>query len=103
MFMVGGVRDVVRVNGTARITKDKNLCKSFAQKEHYPNCVIQISIHEVFVHCPKSILRSKLWNADRAVDLPTIGEILSEVTQNDLGGRQFDSALSERAPNTLWS
>ena len=45
MFMVGGVRDVVRVNGTARITKDNNLCKSFAHKGHCPNCVIQISIY----------------------------------------------------------
>lgn len=103
MFMVGGVKDVVRVNGTARLTTNAEVCESFEHKGHYPSCVIQISIEEVYVHCPKSLLRSKLWNIDASLDVPTIGEILREVTNNDLGGGQFDADLSERAQKTLWS
>ncbi len=102
MFLVGGVRDVVRVNGTAKLTKDKQLCKSFERKGNSPNCVIQISINEVYIHCPKSILRSNLWDVDCSVDLPEIGEILREITQNELGRREFDFDLSELAQKTLW-
>ena len=44
MFMVSGVNDVVRVNGTAKITASKNLLKSFEHYGHKPTCVLIISI-----------------------------------------------------------
>ena len=103
MFMVGGVKDVVRVNGIARLTADKKVCESFEHDGHRPNCVIQVSVDEVYVHCPKSLLRSRFWASEGPLDIPTIGEILREVTNNDLGGGRFDADLSADAQKTLWS
>ncbi|MDG1935460.1 MAG: pyridoxamine 5'-phosphate oxidase family protein [Paracoccaceae bacterium] len=103
MFMIGGMNDVVRVNGTARLTKDKELCRSFEYKGNYPTCVIQILIDRVYVHCPKSLLRSKLWTIAGSLDVPTIGEIVREVSQNDLDDTQFGSDFPKRTQKTLWS
>ena len=103
MFMVTGVNDVVRVNGTAKITASKNLRKSFEHKGHKPTCVLIISLTEVHIHCPKSMLRSKFWNIAETSEVPTIGSILKEVTTNDFGGVDFDKDLSERTRKTLWS
>ncbi len=103
MFMMGGVKDVVRVNGCARITTDETLCNSFAHGGHHPKCVIEISVQEVYIHCPKSVIRSKLWQNDTLVDVPTIGDILKEVTKDDIGGKKFDVDLAQRAQKTLWS
>ena len=103
MFMVSGVNDVVRVNGTAKITASKNLRESFEHNGHKPTCVLIISIAEVHIHCPKSMLRSDLWNTNETSEVPTIGSILKEVTANDVGGVDFDTDLSERTKKTLWS
>ncbi len=103
MFMISGVKDVVRVNGNARLVKDEKLRQSFGHEGNSPTCIIQISILEVYVHCPKSILRSQLWNIDETVKVPTIGEILAEVTQNKFVGEKFDLDLSERVKTTLWT
>ena len=103
MFMVSGVNDVVRVNGTAKITASKILRESYAHEGHIPTCVLIISLDEVYVHCPKSMLRSDFWNTKNTVEVPTIGSILKEVTTNEVGGVNFDKDLSERTKKTLWS
>ena len=103
MFMVSGVNDVVRVNGTAKITASNILRESYAHEGHIPTCVLIISLDEVYVHCPKSMLRSDFWNTKNTVEVPTIGSILKEVTTNEVGGADFDEDLSERTKKTLWS
>ena len=103
MFMATGVNDVIRINGTAKITASKNLRKSFEHNGHKPTCVLIISLTEVHIHCPKSMLRSKFWNIAETSEVPTIGSILKEVTTNDFGGADFDKDLSERTRKTLWS
>ena len=103
MFMVSGVNDVVRVNGTAKITASNILRESYAHEGHIPTCVLIISLDEVYVHCPKSMLRSDFWNTKNTIEVPTIGSILKEVTTNEVGGADFDKDLSKRAEKTLWS
>ena len=103
MFMVSGVNDVVRVNGTVKITASKILRESYAHGGHIPTCVLIISLDEVYVHCPKSMIRSDFWNTKNTVEVPTIGSILKEVTTNEVGGVIFDKDLSKRAQKTLWS
>ena len=103
VFMVSGVNDVVRVNGTAKITASKNLLKSFEHNGHKPTCVLIITVSEVHIHCPKSMMRSDLWNTNETLTVPTIGSILKEVTANGVGGVDFDKDLYERTKKTLWS
>ena len=103
MFMINKVKDVVRVNGRAVLTTDQALRDSFRHNNHVPTCVIKIAIHEVYIHCPKSILRSKLWDSGPDENIPTIGEILREVTDQELGGHAYDAVLKDRLGATLWS
>ena len=103
MFMVSGVNDVVRVNGTAKITAANNVRMSFEHDGHTPICVLIITITEVHIHCPKSMMRSDFWNIKKPPKVPTIGSILKEVTTNEVGGINFDKDLSERTKKTLWS
>ena len=103
MFMVSGVNDVVRVNGTAKITTTKNVLMSFEHEGHIPVCVLIIKVTEVYIHCPKSMMRFDFWNTKKPSTVPTIGSILKEVTTNEVGGADFDKDLSKRAEKTLWS
>ncbi len=90
------MNDVVRVNGTAKITAANNVRMSFEHDGHTPICVLIITITEVHIHCPKSMMRSDFWNTKKPPTVPTIGSILKEVTTNEVGGLNFDKDLSER-------
>ena len=103
MFMIQNIRDVVRVNGHAKLTTDADLCAKFQRQTHLPKTVIQITVEEVYIHCPKSIIRSHLWEGEKPNGIPSIGDILREVTDNELGLGNFDQEAAGRAQKTLWS
>ncbi len=102
VFLNAGVQDVVRVIGHGRITRDKNICHRYAQNGHHPKSVVIIRVQQVYVHCAKSIVRAGLWARDGTLDLPSIGDFLSEAKGGAFDGTEFDQALQRRIPSTLW-
>ncbi len=102
LFFNTGVQDVVRVVGNGRVTADPVLCQSYVQNGHHPKSVVIVRVHQVYVHCAKSIVRSGIWGRDNSRALPTIGDFLSEAKGGAFDGAQFDQALQNRIPSTLW-
>lgn len=103
MFMVPGSREVMRVNGTAKITADDAACQQFEQRGQHPRSVIVIAISEVYPQCAKSIMRSEIWTSgDQSEGLPTLGAMLKEITEGGIDGEAFDAAWPERSKATLW-
>lgn len=103
MFFVPGSRNVVRVNGQARVTADAALRESFAREGKLPRTVIVMQIGEVYFQCARAILRSGLWSGqDESTGLPTPGELLANMTDGEVGGPDYDRAWPERAAATLW-
>ena len=64
--------------------------------------MIVIKIGEVYTECARATLRAGLWERDDAKGLPTVGEILSEVSKGDEGGAAYDAEWPERAARRLW-
>jgi len=102
MFMVPGADIVVRVNGRARLTADEGLRGRFEQNGKHPATVIVISIGEIYCQCPKALMRSGLWARDDAEGLPTLGQILAEMTFGEIDGADWDKSYPARAAETLW-
>jgi len=81
IFFVPGVEETLRVNGTARITTEPILLKSLAMYDKVPASGLLITVKEVFFHCGKSIIRSKLWDPDTRInrqEFPTLGQIVAD-------------------------
>ncbi|MCO5224341.1 MAG: pyridoxamine 5'-phosphate oxidase family protein [Thermomicrobiales bacterium] len=81
LFLVPGTDETVRVNGTATLSTDPELCQRLAQQGVPAQLVIIVAIEEVFTHCARSILRSKLWQPDAWPDtdtIPTLAAMLAE-------------------------
>ena len=81
LFMIPGFMETLRVNGTAEIRTDEDLRARFAVNARPPASVLVVSVREAFMHCAKSIMRSRLWEADARADrclMPTIGQIVSD-------------------------
>lgn len=83
LFLVPGVNEVFRVNGTARLTRDPALLARFAYKDQLPRALVVITVREAFLHCARALLRADLWNpASRVGDrvLPNFAAMLTQQT-----------------------
>jgi PPOX class probable FMN-dependent enzyme len=105
LFLIPGAGSTLRVNGHAHLSADPALLATFKMEGKAPRSVIVMTVHEVYFQCARAIVRSDLWNPDKRVDtrtLPTPGQILAEMTENRVGGEQYDREWPERARQTMW-
>ena len=61
LFFVPGHPHSLRVNGTARLLIDAELRARFAVQGKPARAVLEVTAHQVFFHCGKSLIRSRLW------------------------------------------
>src|SRR5581483_5614521 len=104
LFLIPGSGSTLRVNGRAQLSVDPALLASFKIEGKAPRTVIVMTVHEVYFQCARAIVRSDLWNPDKRVDprtLPTPGRILAEMSENRIGGEQYDREWPERARRTM--
>jgi PPOX class probable FMN-dependent enzyme len=81
LFLIPGIDESLRINGTAIITNDKEYLSIFIDEKNPPKACIKITITEVFLHCAKALMRSELWNETHRVarpGFPTIGTMLND-------------------------
>jgi PPOX class probable FMN-dependent enzyme len=79
LFLIPGMNETLRINGTARITDDSRLLAPCAINGRPPRVGLVIAIDEAFMHCPKAFIRSALWDATKHIDrkiLPSYAEML---------------------------
>lgn len=105
IFMIPGMNETLRINGKVRLIRDPALLESMAYQGKLPKLAIVVDVQEVFTHCPKAFLRSKLWSEDYRIDrseLPSFAEILRDHTglvECDLDELQRE--LDHKAATTL--
>lgn len=83
IFFVPGIAETLRVNGDARIVTETTALEKLAAQGKIPLTGLQVSIREVFFHCGKAVMRSKLWDASQQVDrssFPSLGRIIADQT-----------------------
>jgi PPOX class probable FMN-dependent enzyme len=105
LFLIPGSGSTLRVNGRALVSADADLLASFSNDGKPPRTVIVMTVDEIYFQCARAIVRSDLWNPDKRVDpksLPTPGQILAEMSENRVGGEEYDRVWPERARQSLW-
>ncbi|MCG9917439.1 MAG: pyridoxamine 5'-phosphate oxidase family protein [Phenylobacterium sp.] len=81
MFMIPGFDDVYRVNGRASATDDGPLLSCFEEFGRLPRLVLMVEVQEAFIHCPKAIMRGRLWDPEARMErsvLPSGAEMISD-------------------------
>lgn len=103
LFLVPGVGEALRVNGTARITADPGLRARFAVQGKAPTTVLLVTVGEVYMQCAKSIMRSKLWGERaRPAALPSMGELLAAHTGGLVEPASYDAEAPQRLRDTMY-
>lgn len=83
LFMIPGVDETLRVNGTAELSTDPVLIDAVADERRRPAVVIRVRVEQAYLHCAKAFMRSRLWSLEAQVErsaLPTMGRMISEQT-----------------------
>ncbi|MES2423054.1 MAG: pyridoxamine 5'-phosphate oxidase family protein [Pseudomonadota bacterium] len=105
LFLIPGLGETLRVNGSARISVEPALLQRFVVQGQPPKCVLVVTVDAVFFQCARAIQRSALWRglaADRPAGLPSPGTILSALADAGINAEKYDRELPERQRNTLY-
>jgi len=65
LFLLPGVDECLRVNGTGHVVSDPDTLAECALDGRLPKIALGVEVHEAFIHCAKAIRRSSLWKPDR--------------------------------------
>ena len=105
LFLVPGLGETLRVNGTGAVLVEPALLDRFAVNGRPPRSVLSITVREVYFQCSRAVVRADLWNPAHHVArgaLPTAGAILAALSAEKHGGEEYDRALPERVKATLY-
>ena len=81
ILFVPGIEEVVRINGSAKITEDLALLAQCGVNGVVPPLGIVVELDSIFFHCAKAIKRSKLWDPGTPIhrtEFPPFGQIVRD-------------------------
>jgi PPOX class probable FMN-dependent enzyme len=99
LFLVPGVGETFRVNGSAELVDDAELLAGSAVEGKTPKLGILVTVEEAYTQCSKALIRSDLWNEEKHVDpatMPTSGQMLKAVSDPTLDVEQYEAERLER-------
>ena len=104
MFLIPGVDETLRINGQAEIRDDSDLVDLFEVQNKKPKSVLLVYVEEVYLHCAKALMRSKLWNIDAQIErtqLPTIGHMINDQSKSN-EPEETDEVMKARYKEVLF-
>lgn len=87
LFLSPGFDETLRVNGRARLSTDPERIALCTTGRRAPKIVIEVSAEEVYLHCAKALMRSKLWSGANRVErsvMPTLGKMIADQSGLDI-------------------
>jgi uncharacterized protein len=104
LFLIPGIGRTLRINGRAVIRIDSELRGTFKMEEKIPRSVIVVTVERAYTHCPRALIRSKLWDPSRHLDesaLPSQGTIMKGI-QRSFPGDEWDRNYAQRLKETMY-
>lgn len=105
LFLIPGIGNTMRINGTAEILNDPDLNESFAHAGKVPRSVLKVTVGRIYFQCPKALVRSRLWDPSAQIErsaLPSTGEMLEALAKGSFNGAEYDAAYPKRLQETIY-
>ena len=83
LFLIPGIDETLRINGSARLRDEAEFLAPFAADKRPPKLVIELAVTEAYLHCAKAMMRSGLWSVGSQIErsvLPSMGQMLKDQT-----------------------
>ena len=98
LFVIPGTPETLRVNGTARLTRNPELCARLAARGKPALLAMRVAVDECFFHCAKAFLRSSLWKPETWPERQRLsfGKMLApRIGADDSVAQLIDQAVEE--------
>ena len=102
--LIPGRSDTLRINGRARLVRDAPWFDNLVVRGKRPILALVIDVEQVFSHCPKAFMRSKLWEPDKwpSIDaLPSVAALCKTVQDTPETLEQLEAHYAEAHYSTL--
>ncbi|WP_347925747.1 pyridoxamine 5'-phosphate oxidase family protein [Pontimicrobium sp. SW4] len=86
LFLISGVDETLRINGKALISSNKDYLNLFSSERKRPKVCLVVTVEEMFLHCAKALMRSKLWSEETKInrsELPSMGQMMKDQLNDD--------------------
>ncbi|MET7358821.1 MSMEG_1061 family FMN-dependent PPOX-type flavoprotein [Streptomyces sp. NPDC005562] len=98
LFLIPGVREVLRVNGHAHATDEPDVLARMETQGKRPVLAVVVEVTEAFFHCGRALIRSRLWDpASQALadEIPPVGEVVTDQLGLDVVPEAFEARLED--------
>ena len=105
LFLIPGLDETLRVNGTAELVTDPELCQRLAIDGRPPRVAVVVVVAEAYVHCAKALRRAELWSTEHWLDadeLPSAASMVKDHVGLDVPLDVIQQARDEDLAATLW-
>ena len=99
LFLLPGTDETLRVQGSAELVDDAQLCQRLGARGAPALLVMRVRIVECYFHCAKAFLRSRLWQPESWSEKMAIsfGREIAEQGGLDAGAvEEFDRGVASR-------
>lgn len=79
LFIIPGYAYTLRVSGKASLVRDPLLQRRLAVGKQEPQIILIVEVEQTFMHCAKSMARSRLWTPTEwpdTTDVPSLAEAM---------------------------
>ncbi|WP_301177467.1 pyridoxamine 5'-phosphate oxidase family protein [Actinomadura geliboluensis] len=97
IFLVPGRGETLRINGRATLVRDAPFFDEMVVRGHRPALALIVDIEQIFFHCAKALMRSKVWKPETwdPESLPAHARIVKDVQYTEETLEQLETHYSE--------
>ena len=105
LFIIPGIGETLRVNGTALISDEPAMLESFAVNGKPAKTVLLVTVDAAFFHCSKAFVRSDAWNPETHLPrsaLPSAGAFHKRLNDGQFDADTYDREAPKRVRESLY-
>ncbi|MBA3605693.1 MAG: pyridoxamine 5'-phosphate oxidase family protein [Acidimicrobiia bacterium] len=105
LFMIPGLDETLRVNGTAELLADTELGEQLAIAGKPARVTVVVTVGEAYIHCAKALRRGGLWSPESWLadgELPSAACIVRDHAALEADVATIDEARRRELRTTLW-
>lgn len=98
IFLIPGRGETLRINGRATLVREAPFFDEMIVKGNRPALALIVDIEQIFFHCAKALMRSKVWKPETWAPeaLPSHARIVKDVQYTEENLEQLEEYYAER-------
>lgn len=105
IFFIPGVREMVRVQGTATLVRDPEVLELGRVGDKLPAASLVVHVTKSYLHCGKALVRSHLWDPSSQVadtTIPPFGQMIKDQADIDTPAEEIQESIEHEYRNELY-